>query len=139
MNKTERRRWRKIPCLLEVDLEYPKELHDLHNEYPLAPERLEIDGVEKLVSTLRLKQNYVVHHETLKQYLSLGLKLVKIHRGIRFEESPWLQSYITLNTELRKKAKNEFEKEFFKLTNNSVSVKPWKMIEREEIFSLSLQ
>ena len=112
--------WRNIPCILEVDLEYPTSLHDLHNEYPLAPERMKINKVEKLIPNLSDKKKYVIHHENLKQYLDLGLKLTKIHRGIKFKESDWMKRYIDLNTDLRAKAKNEFEKDFFKLMNNSV-------------------
>lgn len=92
--------WKNRPCILEVDLEYPHHLHDLHNDYPLAPERLIVDKVEKLIPNLSNKEKYVVHHETLKLYLSLGLKLVKIHRAIIFEESAWLKPYIELNTRL---------------------------------------
>ena len=66
------------------------------------------------------KKNYIIHCENLKQYLNLGLKLTNIHRGIRFEESQWLKKYIALNNDLRTKAKNDFEKDFFKLMNNSV-------------------
>ena len=120
MSEEELKKWRNHSSVLEVDLEYPKELHDLHNDYPLAPERLKIGGVEKLIPNLYDKKNYVVHHKTLKQYESLGLKITKIHRGIKFEESAWLKPYIDLNTELRTKAKNDFEKDFFKLMNNSV-------------------
>ena len=112
--------WELYPCILEVDLEYPKKLHNLHNDYPLAPEQIEINKVEKLIPNLWNKKKYVIHYENLKQYLNLGLKLTYIHRGIKFKESGWLKKYIALNTDLRIKAKNEFEKDFFKLMNNSV-------------------
>ena len=113
--------WEKTPCILEVDLEYPEELHDHHNDYPLAPERIECkNGVKKLIPNLWDKNNYVVHYKTLMQYLSLGMKLKKIHRGIKFIESGFLKPYIDKNTNLRIQAKNNFEKDFFKLMNNSV-------------------
>ena len=69
---------------------------------------------------MRNKKNYVIHCENLKQYLNLGVKLTHIHRGIRFKESQWLKKYIALNTDLKTTAKNDFEKDFFKLINNSV-------------------
>ncbi len=112
--------WKSKPCILEVDLEYPKELHDLHNEYPLAPERLWVNKVEKLVPNLDDKTKYVLHHESLKMYLEMGLKLTKIHRGITFEESCFMKSYIDLNTNMRAKGTTDFEKDFYKLMNNSV-------------------
>ena len=113
--------WKKTPCILEVDLEYPEELHDLHNDYPLCPERVECDkGVKKLIPNLRNKNNYVVHYKTLIQYLNLGMELKKIHRGIKFIECDFLKPYIDKNTNLRTQAKNNFEKDFFKLMNNSV-------------------
>ena len=113
--------WERIPCVLEVDLEYPKELHDLHNDYPLCPERVKCDkGVEKLIPNLRDKTNYVIHYKNLMQCLKLGMKLKKIHRGVKFVESNWLKPYIDKNTKLRSQAKNNFEKDFFKLMNNSV-------------------
>ena len=120
MTKEELKNWKSMPCILEVDLTYPENIHDLHNDCPLAPERLIVNKVEKLIPNLNDKKNYVIHHETLKLYLSLGLKLTKIHRGITFEESAWLKPYIDLNTNLRAKATNDFEKDFFKLMNNSV-------------------
>ena len=113
--------WERTPCILEVDLTYPEELHDLHNDYPLCPERVECDkGVKKLIPNLRHKNNYVVHYKTLMQYLNLGMELKKIHRGIKFIECDFLKPYIDKNTNLRTKAKNNFEKDFFKLMNNSV-------------------
>ena len=113
--------WEKTPCILEVDLEYPEELHDLHNDYPLCPERVECDkGVKKLIPNLRHKNNYVIHYKNLMQCLRLGMKLKKIHRGIKFIESAFLKPYIDKNTSLRTQAKNNFEKDFFKLMNNSV-------------------
>ena len=112
--------WEKIPCILEVDLEYPKKLHDLHNDYPLCPERVKCGNVEKLIPNLRDKKNYVIHYKNLIQCLKLGMKLKKIHRGIKFVESEFMKSYIDTNTKLRAQAKNNFEKDFFKLMNNSV-------------------
>ena len=113
--------WEKTPCILEVDLEYPEKLHDLHNNYPFCPERVECkNGVEKLIPNLRDKTKYVIHYKNLIQCLKAGLKLKKIHRGIKFIESEWMKPYIEMNTNLRTKAKNNFEKDFYKLMNNSV-------------------
>jgi len=111
--------WWSFSGILEVDLEYPKSFHDPHNDYPLAPETVTVNTVEKLIPNLRNKKKYVVHYENLKLYERLGLKITKIHRGINFEERAWLKEYIDLNTELRTKEKNKFEKDFFKLMNNS--------------------
>ena len=113
--------WEEIPCILEVDLEYPERLHDLHNDYPLFPERVKCkNGVEKLIPNLRDKTKYTIHYKNLIQCLQMGMKLKKIHRGIKFIESDWLKPYIEMNTQLRTKAKNNFEKDFYKLMNNSV-------------------
>lgn len=129
MSDDELTNWKSIPCILEVDMEYSTDLHDLHNDYPLAPESITIKKVDKLVPNLNDKKNYVVHYENLKLYESLGLKITKIHRGIKFEESIWLRKYIDLNTSLRTKATNDFEKDFFKLMNNSVFGKTMENIE----------
>ena len=120
MKTSELETWDLHSCILEVDFEYPKELHDLHNDYPLAPEQIKVNKVEKLIPNLWNKKKYVIHYENLKQCLNFGLKLTHIHRGIKFKESEWLKKYIALNTDLRTKAKNEFEKDFFKLMNNSI-------------------
>lgn len=126
--------------LFEVDLTYPKELHNLHNDYPLAPESLEVKynmlsdynkqklakmgkkftKGKKLVPNLNDKKNYVLHYRNLKLYISLGLKLTKIHHIISFDQKPWLADYINENTELRKNSKSDFEKDFYKLMNNAV-------------------
>ena len=113
-------------CILEVDLEYPKILHNLHNDYPLAPERIKVNRVKNLIPNLGDKEKYVLHYENLKQYESLGLKIKKIHRGIKFKESWRLEKYIALNTNRRTAAANEFEIDFFKLMNNSVIGKTMK-------------
>ena len=113
--------WNKTPCILEVDLQYPEKMHNLHNDYPLCPEGVKCkNGVEKLIPNLRDKKKYVIHYKNLIQCLRLGMKLKHIHRGIKFVESEWMKPYINMNTKLRTKAKNNFEKDFFKLMNNSV-------------------
>ena len=99
-----------IGCILEVDLEYPAELHDFHNDFPLAPERLTLGKVEKLTQNLRDKEKMVLHGENLKLYLSLGMKLKKIWRGLKFAEKDFMKGYIELNTALRAQADNDFKK-----------------------------
>ena len=113
--------WEKIPCILEVDLEYPENLHDLHNDYPFCSEKVKCkNGVEKLIPNLRDKTKYVIHYKNLIQCLRAGMKLKKIHSGIKFVESEWMKPYIDKNTNLRAMTKKNFEKDFYKLMNNSV-------------------
>ena len=102
--------WKNRPCILEVDLDYPEQLHSMHNDYPLAPENINIQNVNKLIPNLMNKERYILHRDNLLLYQSLGLKIKKIHRGITFRESPWLQKYIDLNTNLRTKAANNLRK-----------------------------
>ena len=106
--------------ILEVNVSYPKELHNPYNDLPFMCERMEINGVEKLVPNLRDKKNYVIHFKALDQALTHGLILDRIHQAIEFDQSAWMKPYIDFNTQLRTKAKNDFEKDFFKLMNNSV-------------------
>ena len=126
--------------ILEVDLEYPPELHKEHNSYPLAPEKkavesekmsdyqnklikdlkLKLPNSKKLLLTLEDKNDYVVHYENLKFYLKQGMKLKRVKRALEFDQECWMEPYIRMNTEFRKQAKNDFEKDFYKLMNNSV-------------------
>ena len=130
-----------IGYFIECDLTYPEELHESQNDYPMAPERLRIEietlsekQVEisrhydrsrthdniKLVPNLMDKKRYCVHYMNLKFYMQHGMKISKIHRVISFQQSRWMNSYITKNTLLRTKATNDFEKDFFKLMINSI-------------------
>ena len=124
MDELELQNWNRLcegeGSILEVDLEYPENLHGVHNEYPLAPESLKVNKIHKLIPNLQDKTKYILHYKNLRQYLGLGMVLRKVHRGIKFNERPWLKDYIQLNTDLRTKGTTEFEKDFFKLMNNSV-------------------
>ena len=111
----------------EVDIDYPKKLFNVHKDLPFLTEKKKVNKVEKLIFSIEDKENYVVHIKVLKQALNHGLVLKKVHRIIQFYQKDWLKPYIDMNTELRKKAKNDFQKDFFKLMNNSVLEKQWKM------------
>ena len=126
--------------ILEVDLKYPKELHELHNNYPLAAEKrivtndmlsrycksiadkyeIKAGDVKKLIPSLGNKTKYVVHYRNLQLYLSLGMKITKIHRVLQVKQSNWMKKHIDFNTKKRMCATNDFEKDFFKLMINSV-------------------
>ena len=122
--------------LLEVDVRYPTELHDSQNDLPPMCERMKINGVEKLVPNLRDKKGYVIHIKALDQALTHGLVLDRIHRAIEFDQSAWMKPYIDFNSQLRTRATSDFEKDFFKLMNNSVFGKRWRIQESIEISSL---
>ena len=126
--------------ILEVDLEYSDELQELHNDYSLALEKLtiihnmlsnyccnitnyygtKISSVNKLLPNLGNKSKYVLHYKNLQLYLSLEMKLVNIHRILKSKQLDWLKTHIDINTDTRKNVANSFEKDFYKLMNNSV-------------------
>lgn len=120
--------------VLEVDLQYPEDLHDAHNDLPFCPELIVPPhgkyNMPKLIPNLNNKTKYVIHYRNLKQCLAAGLILTKTHRILSFTQSPWLQPYIDLNTRLRNGAENEFEKDFFKAKNNSVFGKTMENVDK---------
>ena len=105
---------------LEVDFHYPEKLHELHNDLSFLPERMKIEEVENLANNLHDKTEYVIHIRNLKQALNHGLVLKKVHRVIKFNQKSWLKPCIDMNTKLRQKAKNNFEKDFSTLVINAV-------------------
>ena len=107
----------------EVDVQYLEKLHELHNDLPFLPERMKIEKVEKLVTNLHDKTEYVIHIRNLKQALNHGLVFKKVHKMIKFNQNAWLKPYIDMNTDLRKNAKMILKKTFFKLMNNDVLAK----------------
>ena len=118
--------------IFEVDLEYTPDLWKSHNDYPLAPKKMIVNGVEKLICHFKPRKNYVVHYRNLRQYLEMGMRLTAVHRGISFNQSSWMEPYIRKNTELRKTAAYSFEKDFFKLMNNSVFGKTIENIRKRQ-------
>ena len=119
-----------------MDVKYLKRLHELHSDLPFLSERMEINKCKKLACNLFNKKKYVAHINSLKQALNHGLKFKKIHRVIEFNEKEWLKPYIDMNTELRKAAKNDFEKDLFKLMNNSVFGKTMENIRKHRDIKL---
>ena len=121
---------------LEVDVEYPKTLWGSHKDLSFLPERRKLEEVEKLVCSIEDKEKYVIHIRALKQALNHGLLLKDVHRVIKFNQEAWLNPYIDMNTKLRKEAKNEFEKDFFKLMNNSVFGKTMENVRKHRDIKL---
>ena len=132
--------------IFDVGLEYPEELQKLHNDYPLATEKLaipyeilsnsckkiageygiKVGGVKILIPNLGNKTNYVVHYRNLQLYFSLGMKLTKIHRVLKFKQSDWMKKYINFNTEKRKNTVISFEKDFLSWWLILSMVNQWK-------------
>ena len=146
--------------ILDVDLEYPKECHDKHIDYPLAPEIMNItadmlsdvqkqiykeynngndpkdEKTNKLILNVMDKQNYVLHIDVLKFYLKQGIKIKKINRVIEFRHKQWLKPWIDFNTEKRKEAKSDFERDMYKLMNNAVYGKTMQNVRNQIDFEL---
>ena len=122
--------------ILDVDVDYPNKLQNLHNDLPFLPERMVINNTKTLVCNLNDKKNYIVHIIVLKQALDHGLKLREVHRVTEFDQEAWLKEYTDVNTELRKKATNDFEKDFFKLMNNAVFGKTMENVRKHRDIKL---
>ena len=101
-------------------MQYPEKVHELHNDLPFLPERMKLEKVKKLVAYLNDKTEYVIQIRNSKQALNHGFILKKVHRVIKFNQNAWLKPYIDMNNKLRDKAKNNFEKYFFKLLNDAI-------------------
>ena len=122
--------------LLEVDIAYPSELHVYHNDLPFMCERMVIGREEKLVPNSYYKTRYVIHIRALDQALKHGLVLERIHKVIEFKQLAWMKEYIDFNTALRTAATNDFEKNFYKLMNNSVFGKTMENIRKHRSIKL---
>ena len=130
----------KVGYIVECDLEFPIEIHDKLKEFPPCPEtfaptkemlsqyqhsliekdNIKVGGCSKLIPHLMKHEKYCIHYRNLKFVKELGVKITKVHNVVKFNQKPWLKKYIDFNTDKRKEAKNEFEKDFFKLMNNAV-------------------
>ena len=108
-----------VGYIIKADIEYPKDFQSLHSDLPFLRQRMNVNRCKKLVYSFYDKKYYVDHIRSLKQALNHGLVLKKVHRVIKFNQRAWLKPYIDMYTELRKNAKNGFEKDFLKLMNNT--------------------
>lgn len=137
--------------LFSVDLHIPEELHEHMNNYPPCPENISINkdmlgnwqqeeykksNIKKLCCTFYDKIDYVVNYRYLKLVLSLGVKLLKVNKVLEYTQTDFLKKYIMMNTNLRKESKNEFEKDFYKLMNNSVFGKTMENVRNRINFRL---
>ena len=145
-----------VGYILKVNLEYPDKLHELHNDYPLAAEKLvvsddmlskycfeiakkyeiRVGDVAKLIPNLKDKEKYVVHFKNLQLYKSLGMKVKRNYRVLQFNQSDWLKKFFMWNTEKRMYAANDFEKDFFQLMINCVYGKAMENLRKRVHFKL---
>jgi hypothetical protein len=141
---------------VEVDMLYPEELHDDHNDLPLAPEqrvigddmlspyclrikekfKLQKDRVSKLISSFLPKYNYIVHYRYLQQLIRHGMKVVKVHRAVKYKQKAWLKKFIDMNTKKRMESEYDFEKDFFKLMNNATFGKTMENKRRRKVVKI---
>ena len=139
-----------MAIFLKVDLDYPEELHESHDDFPTAPEKIKKEGVilspycseikkeydiktggfNKVTPNSMPKKNYVVHYRNLQYYLSQGLILKKVHRTLEYKQTDWIKLYIDFNTQKRKEATNEADKNLFKLFNTSVHGKTMENVRK---------
>ncbi|MCG8113271.1 MAG: DNA polymerase, partial [Candidatus Thiodiazotropha taylori] len=150
--------------IVECSIKYGDHLHELHNDYPVAPEKKHVQDdelspyavglwkqlhgkmdddplpprvkVEKLMVTLEDKEKYVVHYRNLQLYLRLGLEIKNVHRVLEFSQEAWMKPYIDFNTEMRKKATSTFQKNFYKLMNVSVFGKTMENVRKHKNIEL---
>ena len=125
-----------IGYLLEVDPEKYAVSNDILSKYckSIADKyEIKVGDVKNIISILGNKTNYVVHYRNLQLYLSLGVRLTKIHRLLKFKQSDWMKKYINFNTEKRMNAANDFEKDSFRLMINSVYGKTMENYEKESM------
>ena len=121
---------------LEVDIDYPKELFNLHKDLPFLPERKKVNKCKKLICSIEDKEKYVVHIRALKQALNHGLIIKKVHIVIKFNQRAWLRPCIGMNTKYRIEAKNKFERNFFKIMINSVFGKTIEHLRKHKYIKL---
>ena len=144
--------------VFEVDLEYPRDIHDSTIDLPLCPEKVTIcsemlselmhdqwksicisrylkenkkfNGCVKLLLNQWGKDRYVVHGRVLQFYLNMGMRLVRVHRAVSFKQAAFFEPYIRYNSERRQQATNAFEKDYYKLKNNSLFGKTMENVRR---------